>query len=655
MAVGDEKIAVEITAATDRFRAGMAQAGQITQEFAGTVERAIGGLSAPIAKFNSLLLTVAGVAGGGFLFKDFLETTQRVTGETKRLADTFGITLSAASELRTELVSVGLTTDAYAAAALKLDRQMRSNESELKNLGLATRDANGKFVDQATLMKNAIATLAQYGAGHARNTVALQLFGRNVSDANAFLKLNAEAMAKAAKDADELGLKLGSADTTRVKEFNKAQAQLDLTLQGIKKTIGDGVMPALTDVANFFRGEGPNSIGVIQKSIIASIAAWYGLKAGIDDSRVSLQRWVQAWALAGDFRFMEAAALSWENITRKSTAVATAFFDTAKYALRAYGKDVRDSLQQINDIYNAVGIKGPVVTMEGKGEGKELPDPRKLAIAQLEGAKIVSEGVIKARMSENDQLLALGRITNEQHLQAKLVLQQQLDAIDIKALEAERDRQAQGTVEWQEYQNKVLKIRQDASLREKAILDQLAVEQRKIYTDLAKSINATMESSLSSLIQTIGDKTKSIADVFKSLLGSLQKAFSDFAAKGLMNMVLGSLSGGSGVGGTAGGIGGLIGSLFAGFKAGGGPVPPGRWAIAGENGPEIIAGGSQGATVFPGGMGGNTTTIHNNIDARGSAGTNEVFAAIQRGMQSAIDQAVALAPGAVMNHQNRMT
>lgn len=56
-----------------------------------------------------------------------------------------------------------------------------------------------------------------------------------------------------------------------------------------------------------------------------------------------------------------------------------------------------------------------------------------------------------------------------------------------------------------------------------------------------------------------------------------------------------------------------IGDLFAGGFADGGYVPPGRWGMAGEEGPEPIYGGRHGLTVVPAGDGGARTTINFNL------------------------------------------
>lgn len=67
-----------------------------------------------------------------------------------------------------------------------------------------------------------------------------------------------------------------------------------------------------------------------------------------------------------------------------------------------------------------------------------------------------------------------------------------------------------------------------------------------------------------------------------------------------------------------GGGGGFFSDLFSGFFADGGFIPPGKWGIAGEAGPEPVFGGNTGATVIPNGGGGSgfTVNIINNSNAQ---------------------------------------
>lgn len=102
--------------------------------------------------------------------------------------------------------------------------------------------------------------------------------------------------------------------------------------------------------------------------------------------------------------------------------------------------------------------------------------------------------------------------------------------------------------------------------------------------------NAIVEGeNLRKVIDSLGD------DILRLVTRELvTKPFADELTK----LIRGSMGGGSG-----GGLGGILSGLFGGFFADGGFLPPGRWGIAGERGPEPIFGGRTGLTVQPNGGG----------------------------------------------------
>jgi lambda family phage tail tape measure protein len=111
--------------------------------------------------------------------------------------------------------------------------------------------------------------------------------------------------------------------------------------------------------------------------------------------------------------------------------------------------------------------------------------------------------------------------------------------------------------------------------------------------------------------QTGGGLMGSISSMFGG--GNNQKQ-SGGGLLGSIGKGIGSLFGGGGGGSILGSIGKGIGSLFSGFFATGGMIPPGRFGVVGENGPEFVQGP---ATVTPTAqMGGSVTYNINALDAR---------------------------------------
>ena len=102
--------------------------------------------------------------------------------------------------------------------------------------------------------------------------------------------------------------------------------------------------------------------------------------------------------------------------------------------------------------------------------------------------------------------------------------------------------------------------------------------------------------------------------------------------------------------GSPAGFGGSwLGSLFSGWFADGGVIPPGKWGIAGENGPELIYGGAGGATVVPG-RGAPSFYITQNINGSSDAA---LAAAVKEAHYAAVSTIKHNFPTMMMEAQQR--
>jgi hypothetical protein len=117
--------------------------------------------------------------------------------------------------------------------------------------------------------------------------------------------------------------------------------------------------------------------------------------------------------------------------------------------------------------------------------------------------------------------------------------------------------------------------------------------------DGLEGLALTFASSVGAFIERGG----SVRSFFEALLQDLLKLTTQLLiVKPLAEALKAAFSGGGG------GVGGSISSLFAGFFADGGFIPPGRFGVVGERGPELAFGGRSGQTISP--MGGPTININ---------------------------------------------
>lgn len=140
----------------------------------------------------------------------------------------------------------------------------------------------------------------------------------------------------------------------------------------------------------------------------------------------------------------------------------------------------------------------------------------------------------------------------------------------------------------------------------------LKAQTSQLEADVRKNLESAFADNFSKLISG----AESFRDFLKNMLKDVEKMFIDMIAKDYAQKLFapggpggGAVSGIAGIFGGGGGSGGSgIASLFSGFFADGGSIAPGKWGIAGENGPEPVYGGSSGMQVHPSGsMGGHST------------------------------------------------
>lgn len=267
---------------------GLKQATDGVKDFSNQSKAAILGLTAPFEKLQSTLLAVAAIAAGGAVFKEIVQGALESTSVALKLSKTFGLTLDAASQLRVELDGLGVSAEDYTSMALRMDRQLRTNESSLRAMGLQTRDANGNILGQQELLKSGVEWLRGYKEGADRNIAAQTLFGRNIGEVNSLLKMTAATAAKAKQDMKDLGLITTPEDVARAREYKLAMNQLGLSFEGIKDAIGNAVLPYLTKFAQWFREVTPTIISNMKTYATDVVSFALQLVKGLGDFAIGV-------------------------------------------------------------------------------------------------------------------------------------------------------------------------------------------------------------------------------------------------------------------------------------------------------------------------------------------------------------------------------
>lgn len=274
----DKELKVEVGATTDKLSAGMQQAAATVKSGVSEIKHSFAGIGDAIDAAMGPLKLFAAVLAGGAVFKSAIADTVAFTGEVVTLSKKMGMTTEAATTLNIGLKLIGATSDDYVNAAMKMDRQLKKNEAGLQSMGMATRDSNGRLLDQQTLMQNGLKVLMQYEAGTDRNMAATDLFGRSFDEVSKLMKLNNGVMAEAARLQKAYNIEVTGEGIQAVKDYKMSLAAMKIALGAIEDAIGKAVLPIINRLGAWFRGEGPGVIGVFIQ-VLEHLGATFGIVA----------------------------------------------------------------------------------------------------------------------------------------------------------------------------------------------------------------------------------------------------------------------------------------------------------------------------------------------------------------------------------------
>lgn len=237
----------------------------------------VGGLFGLITdKFAAL----AAVLAGGAAFKSFIDEANQVNVQAERMARVLGVTAGEAGILAVALDDIGasmganVSPDTYTSAFLKFNRALKSNSEELKSLGVDVDAlANGQKTSNEVFLE-ALAIPAKYKAGIDQTQVSMKLFGKSVEDVQALMQLNDKALEDARASAQALNLTITQEGVAAANRYRVAMDNVGDVLQGMRKTLGEAVMPLFSAMAESMSELGPAVVQVTQLAIQTFTKAW---------------------------------------------------------------------------------------------------------------------------------------------------------------------------------------------------------------------------------------------------------------------------------------------------------------------------------------------------------------------------------------------
>jgi hypothetical protein len=264
-----EKAAVKTAESAHIAEGAMARWQHAVKEHTEQINMQFERVSAVMGKLSGAMLAIGAALAGGEAFEKAVEATITLTSENLKLSKTMGITLESASGLHAAMAKFGIQTETVTSAVQKMDRQVRTHESALNDMGVKTREVNGDYRNQLDILMDGLDALRSYKEGTDRNLASQAMFGRGAGDVTALLKLNRKELDEGAESARKLGLVTDQEAVTGMKTYKIAIAETKEVFEALMVAIGNKVLPTLTEMGEWFRDHGPAAIAAFKRGLDA--------------------------------------------------------------------------------------------------------------------------------------------------------------------------------------------------------------------------------------------------------------------------------------------------------------------------------------------------------------------------------------------------
>lgn len=542
---------------------------------AEAIQSSFAGVQATFSAVGAALAAFTAVLAGGTAFKEMIDATVQTNFAAQELGRQLGITATQAGVLRVAMDENFVTTEQVDTATAKIATTLRKNEEAFTRLGVATRDTNGEYRNSFDIMQDVNAALLNLKEGTDRNVEGQLIYGRGWAEVERTVLITKDSMAEAAKTADDLNLMVGQEGVAATNRYKKAIVAAGETVEGMKKTIGDALMPVLTSLAEWFRSIGPTAIDVIKKSIATLITTFSLLKnaveicfdtiAGvIEETLVALWTFHDVLDRVLHFDFA-GAKTAWTRGWDQMKDIANSRIDDIK-------RHAADFSSTAGDAFEASG-KTPITPTKDHGGKASDYDDGKQAKRDAAAAKLLER---EEKEQERSLEMAWERMRRLEAVEAEG--QRDIALIDLQAEEeAAREKYAAHETHLDEYTQQLRAFEERKyAIQAKALADEIelanldptadpsktaalyaqlekaaaqhslamvkinsfaADEGRKQWKNLFSTISDAFAGSIQKMLLSTGSFAASLRGLFVSMTQAIAQAFVQMSAKNIATML----------------------------------------------------------------------------------------------------------------------
>lgn len=290
-----EKATIIVDGDVGPLRQKLREGAAELKRFGDTASSSFAQLDGVMSRASAGMAALMTVLAGGAALRASVEATVTLTRESQALARQFGMTATEASALKVALGDAYIEQETFATAAAKITKVLADDEEAFTKLGIATRDGNGEFRSTLDIMLDVNKRLLAFREGTDRNVEGTKIYGKAWTEVAPVLRLTTGLMEESRAKAAELGLVVGQENVEATTRYRAAMNDVGDVFDAVRKTIGDALLPILTDLGTWFASIGPNVVVGFRASIGTLISMFYGLKFAISSV------WEFAKAFASSF------------------------------------------------------------------------------------------------------------------------------------------------------------------------------------------------------------------------------------------------------------------------------------------------------------------------------------------------------------------
>lgn len=481
-------------------------------------------VSTAMGKLNGAFMAVTAALAGGAAFKKVVDETVEWTGSSITLARQLGATTEEASTLMVATERLGMSHQQISSVLKGLVRNLKSNEEGLNQMGIATKDSNGKTLGMIDIMLNANKVLLGYKEGKDRDVAMMAVYGRAALENSKFIKLNATVMEEAKRRAEELHLKVGPEGVAQFQAYRAATIDAKEVLRSLAIQIGSAVMPAITQLGAWMGSTGPQLIEIFVGALkgIISFFEYVGLGA------VALYEAVKAAlsnictiAVTSAKVMMNALMGNWPGVIDATVNGANKMEDVSTGALMNIAKAANSTNESLGKLWGLTPTKtanldlggggtrqydndAKVDKSKGKAAESRVPEWQEQLQQKLEAEKNFFKASLSEELTFWKQKLQIADLSTKERIEInhkvyqieKQQAQDQLQA-EIQVLKEQYDNALEGSEQRVEIvKQEAIKVKGaygEQSKEYKQMLREIDKAQREHEADLIKRKEAVLD------------------------------------------------------------------------------------------------------------------------------------------------------------------